>query len=268
MKTFAAGCQLALTLSLFSLSVFGQMTQSCPECLRDPKDEPRSLGQPDPWKTQNELQNLRVSGVKVDGRAEPRVLSKGPLAPPVEDRNSFGSFLQDKHTGLVRLMPREIYDSVISHTKETIKIRGGGAYYSFANLTHVYGYGSDIELNHDMLSVGFAGADYGILTNLGNIPLDDLTLADPRTSALAHYQVATSESQARAARMRLQQGVVINGDLYHSRVPVEVNATYLLRSISFIGGTDVLVTFRVVRRDTDGSIIILWKLLKQYSYRR
>jgi len=258
MKAFAAGCQLTLTLSLFSLSVFGQ----------DPASTEIPSQRNDPGKTQRELQNLTVSGVRGETRAEPRVLTKGPLAPPVEDRNSFGSFLQDKHTGLIRLMPREIYDSATYHTQQTIKIRGGGAYYSFANLTHVYGYGSDIELNHGMLSVGFAGADYGILTNLGVVPLVDITLANPRTSVLANYQVATSESQARMARQRLQQGVVINGDLYHSRVPVEVKATYLLRSISFIGGTDVLVAFQVVRQDPDGSIIILWKLLKQYSYRR
>jgi hypothetical protein len=194
---------------------------------------------------------------------EPRVLSKGPLAPSVEDRNSFRSFLQDKRTGLMRLMPREIYDSATYHTKDTIKIRGGGAYYSFADLTHVYGYGSDIQLERGMLSVGFAGADYGILTNLGEVPLPDITLADPRTSVLAHYQAATSESQARTARLRLQQGVLINGDLYHNRLPLEVNATYLLRSIIF-GGTDVLVAFQVVRQDTDGSIIILWRLLKKY----
>jgi hypothetical protein len=198
---------------------------------------------------------------------EPRVLSKGPLAPPVDDRNSFRNFLQDKHTGLIRLMPREIYDSATYHTKETIKIRGGGAYYSFADLTHVYGYGSDIQFERGMLSVGLAGADYGILTNLGQVPLPDITLADQRTSVLAHYQAATSESQARIAHLRLQRGVVINGDLYQSQLPLEVNATYLLRSIIF-AGTDVLVAFQVVRQDTDGSIIILWKLLKQYSSRR
>ena len=64
-------------------------------------------------------------------------------------------------------------------------------------------------------------------------------------------------------------------------LPVDVNATYLLRSINYgkplfvpnppehtIGNsrkTDVLVLFRVVRKETDGSVTIAWKLLKKYS---
>ena len=43
-----------------------------------------------------------------------------------------------------------------------------------------------------------------------------------------------------------------------------MNTTYLLRSINY-GESDVLVALRVVRKDTDGSVIIVWKLLKKYS---
>jgi hypothetical protein len=43
-----------------------------------------------------------------------------------------------------------------------------------------------------------------------------------------------------------------------------VGATYILRSIDY-SESDVLVAFRVVRRDTDGSVIIAWKLLRKYA---
>jgi hypothetical protein len=47
-------------------------------------------------------------------------------------------------------------------------------------------------------------------------------------------------------------------------LPVRADSTYLLRAI-YYSRSDVLVAFRVVRVDSDGSAIILWKLLKKYS---
>ena len=54
------------------------------------------------------------------------------------------------------------------------------------------------------------------------------------------------------------------GDVTYKRnVPVKEGATYLLRSINY-GKSDVLVGLHVLRKDTDGSVIIAWKLLKRY----
>jgi len=195
---------------------------------------------------------------------EPRVLTRGPLAVSPADRATFSAFLKDKNTGLLRLRPREIYDRATFHTKDVTGIRGGGAYYSFADLTHAYGHGSDLELEQGQLSVGFAGANYGILTNLGDVPLEEITVKDPRTFLLADYVAAKTEPEARDEYLRFRQGLHFNGILYQSRLPLQVNATYLLRSVIF-QGSDILVAFRVVRRDPDGSAIVLWKLLKQYS---
>ena len=64
--------------------------------------------------------------------------------------------------------------------------------------------------------------------------------------------------------MRFNDGMKVQGALYRSQLPLEINATYLLRSMIF-GSSDVLVAFRIVRQDPDGSAIILWKRLKQYS---
>ena len=207
-----------------------------------------------------------VEGGGATVHREPRVIANGPLAPASEDRDAWREFLHDKHSGLIRLMPREKYDRSISHAPQRIKMRGGGAYYSFALLTHEYGYGSDIELDKNTLSVGFAGTDYGVLQNLGDVPLADITLKDQRTFILAHYQVPRSERYARSAYMQLGEGVVINGETFARRLPMVVDNPYLLRSIIF-PGTDVLVAFRVIRRDADGSATILWKLLKQSSNR-
>lgn len=195
-------------------------------------------------------------------RREDRVLKKGPLAPTENDRNLYRNFLRGRNTGLIRLMPREIYDNQRLRSTKPFNILGGGAYYSFARRTHAYGR-NDLALERSILSVGFAGADYGMLTNLGDRPLEDIALNDPRTRSIAQYAPPKPERAARSEARRFQAGVMIDGDLYRSRLPVQLGATYLLRSIVY-RESDVLVMFRIVREDSDGSVIIAWKLLKQY----
>src|SRR5215216_1597609 len=95
-------------------------------------------------------------------RAELSTLEKQFLSPSEEDQASHAEFLNQPDTGLIRLLPREKYDTAtFRENKKSITIRGGGAYYSFARLTHEYGYGSDIELARGTLSTGFAGGQFG-----------------------------------------------------------------------------------------------------------
>ena len=178
------------------------------------------------------------------------------LAPAPGDLASFAGFLSQPQTGLIRLLPRETYDGQLT-------IRGGGAYYSFAHLTHEYGYGSDIELYQGYLSVGFAGADFGFVTNLGNMPIDTVSLDTPAVQYLASFSAPTNEPDARVQQQRAGTGFSVGSYSYVDRVIAGQATTYALRSISF-GTSDVPVAFQVVRFDTDGSAILVWKLLKSF----
>jgi hypothetical protein len=184
-------------------------------------------------------------------REELTALEKTLLLPSEEDRAAYATLLRQPDTGIIRLVPRE--------NKLTI----GGGYYSFTRLTHEYGSGSDISLEQDSLSVGFAGADYGMLTNLGDVSLDEITLEHPSVRFISEYVPANRELDARSEYRRFSTGETIGGVPYRTRLPVEVKATYLLRSIDY-DRADVLVAFRVVRKDIDRSVIIVWKLLKKY----
>lgn len=196
-----------------------------------------------------------------DKRADLKKLETVFLAPAEEDRAAYAEFLQQPHTGLIRLLPREVYESeVYKKNVKGLTIRGGGAYYSFARLTHEYGQGSDIGLEAGYLSM----PDYGMLTKLGDLSIEEITLEHPGARFIAAYNPPGEESKARLEYQRFgDPGAIIDNELYQRRVPVEVNKTYLLRSISY-DRSDVLVTFRVIRKDSDGSVIIVWKLLKNY----
>lgn len=189
-------------------------------------------------------------------RAELSVLEKKILVPSDEDRTTYAEFLGKPDTGLIRLLPREIYDNMLA-------VRGGGAYYSFVNLTHEYGRGSDIALEQGFLSVGFAGANYGMLVNVGDVPLEQVNTEIPSVKFLSAYSAVTEEPQARIEQRRFGAGTTIDGIRYSERQRAQVNTTYVVRSIDY-SSSDVLVAFRVIRKDRDGSLIILWKRLKNY----
>ena len=189
-------------------------------------------------------------------RAEIAALEKKLLATSNADREEFAAFLTQSDTGLIRLLPREKFD------RKLMTLSGGGAYYSFVRKTHEYGQGSDISLEQEQLSVGFAGADYGMLLNLGDISIDQVTSELVPVRALIEYVPPTKESEARAEYQKLWQGVDLAGFTFKSRLPAKVSNTYLLRSISH-GRSDTAAAFRVVRKDTDGSMIVVFKVLKK-----
>ncbi|HST23256.1 MAG TPA: hypothetical protein VLR90_19185 [Blastocatellia bacterium] len=172
------------------------------------------------------------------------------------DKATHASFLSQPDTGITRLMPREKYDGFLL-------TRGGGAYFSFVRLVHEYGFGSDIELQQESFSVGFAGADFGFLTNLGNTPLDGVTLESAGVQFLSSFVAPTKLPDAREQQHRTGAGFETNGFAYKSNIPAAVNTTYALRSISY-RFSDLLVAVRPIRKDSDGSMVFLWKILKRF----
>ncbi|HVF21485.1 MAG TPA: hypothetical protein VM941_00345 [Pyrinomonadaceae bacterium] len=198
-------------------------------------------------------------------RTELVTLEKSFLDPSEEDRVRYAAFLDQPGTGLIRLLPREKFDSeVYKNNKRTITMRGGGSYYSFLRNTQEYGYGSDISLDSGQLHTGFAGADYGMLTDLGDIPLESVGAETPAVTLFAAYQPPQQEQLARKEARRIAQGSELEGLPVKRSVPLKLNSTFLLRSINY-SSSDVLVAFKVVRIDSDGSATILWKLLKKYG---
>ena len=215
---------------------------------------------------QNESRDDLIKQIETK-RAELAVLEKQILEPSEQDRLAYSEFLQQPKTGIVRLLPAEKYDSEAYKDvkKPSVTIRGGGAYYSFSENSHDYNtLGSpEISLQRGRLGIGFAGGDYGALTNLGDVPLEQITIEHPAARFLAEYSVPNQRKDALSEKRRFDQGVPLDVATYKSRVNAVVNSTYLLRSMNW-DRSNVLVVFRVVRQDTDGSVILVWKLLKNY----
>ena len=194
-------------------------------------------------------------------RAEVDALEKRYLSASEEDQAKYADFLRQPDSGLIRLVPREKFG--FNNQKKGISVSGGGAYYSFVRRVHDYGQGSEIELSQGVLATGFAGYDYGIMTNLGDMPLESVSSESAGAQVIAAHIPPTEEPKIRIEQRRWANGETIDGTSYRSRVPLVVNSTYLLRCISY-DRSDVMLALRVVRLDSDDSAIILWKLVKKF----
>jgi len=69
----------------------------------------------------------------------------------------------------------------------------------------------------------------------------------------------TVRSEQRQAR-----GRAVGGSVISESVPAVVGASYLLRSILF-NRSDKLVVLRIEKQTEDGSLIILWKILRVFD---
>jgi hypothetical protein len=213
------------------------------------------------------------------------------LAPAAEDEAAHREFLRQAHTGLIRLLPRGRYEfnsTVAADQAETVlPIRGGGAFYSFAERKHPYGPWSEMTLQKGRLVVGFLHQSLGVMTMLGDLPLESLTLTTPGIDYLAQLVAPTQPAVARDQCIRNIQGFTAGKHIYIASLPAIVNQTYVLRSIVYkkegrmvvppgggavyvphpyeYGGADELIAFRILRASEDGGITILWKRLQKFS---
>lgn len=156
-----------------------------------------------------------------------------------------------------RILPRETYD------RNKLTIRGGGSYYSFTTKLHDYYKTPQIGLQQNNLKVGFAGADYGFIADLGEKSLADITQSTSEVNFLINYKPPKYEPEIRNEALKSAR-YDVDGFSFKSRIPAVVGHAYVLRAITF-GINDVLVAFKVHRKDTDGSLIIFWKPLETFE---
>lgn len=210
------------------------------------------------------------------------------LAPTDEDLLAHAEFLKQQHTGLARLLPKGKYElemtvAVDRDPDTVLPIRGGGAYYSFGERTHHYGPWSEISLQSGFLMTGFTYESLGLFTELGDLPLESVTLTTPGVEFLARYAPPRKYMEAAEHRNLNFEGFQVGEFRYSSLIPFKTGSTYALRSIAYkkegrvttamiyvphpeeYRGADSLIVFRILRQDADGSLVVLWKRLKKFD---
>jgi hypothetical protein len=195
-------------------------------------------------KLKQKVEDLKKESVEIE---------KIILQPDKEDLIS----ATQENVNVFRLLPREKYD------KDVFKVRGGGAFYSFTSQSHNYDLIPQIGLEQNYLQVGFYGASYGFLTDLGEIQLAKIDAKTKGVSLLAKYQPPLELPKVRIEQAKAR-GFEAENIAYKDRFPAIVGHSYIVRAISY-DEADVLVSFKIHRQDADGSLIIFWKLLENFE---
>jgi len=189
-----------------------------------------------------------------DLRATAAALERVAIAPSQEDLNAAGRL----GVNAVRILPREKYDNNFT------AIRGGGCFYSFYFRSHEFGYGVDLMFEQGRLSTS---SDFGLIGDLGQAAIDQISLDQPLVSTLASYGKTSYNdyhNDSETARLGSARQLRLNDQAYVSGVKPAIGNSYIVRTKNG-DYYDVLVAFQVLRQDVDGSIILLWKLLQQYD---
>jgi hypothetical protein len=199
---------------------------------------------------------------------------KQRLYPSEAERASFAALLREKGTGLLRLLPytgcvvdARILNVAGSCLDQVPPVRGGGSFYSFRDEKHHHPVYADIALRDNLFNVGFMKHTLGMLTALGDVPLDTVTLQSRAVRPFLKLAPAATLSETEQAFKRSRAWLEAPDYIYGPTVPVRANTTYVLRSVAFEPQrnkpSDVLVAFRVTRRDADGAVTIVWKQLQK-----
>ena len=190
---------------------------------------------------------------------------------PPEVAGQYKEIINSGNAGVTKLLS----DASVAANRAALQLQGEGRYYSFLRRTHEYGYGSDIKFENGNFSTGFAGLDYGYFLNVGDVPFAELARATDRPpSSLPQakraawdfmwtYSPPKVTIEVRRAQRDARNRVVENVSIAERAAAVPGNS-YLLRSINF-DTSDLLVALRAERLTSDGSIVVVWKILKTFD---
>jgi hypothetical protein len=205
---------------------------------------------------------------------------KRRLYPSLEERKRFEAFLRMPHTGLIRLLPETFcrYDPRIvkvggSCVDPIPPVPGGGSFYSFSRNKYQAGLRAELWSSNNLFYTGFAGSVIGLITPLGDVPLEKITVQSPGVDYLSNFAAPGEAAEAERQFQRIRASFRVGEYTYGVTAPVRESTTYAMRSITYTDddspGTkalrpiDVLVVFRVVGKAPDGSVTILWKELRR-----
>lgn len=205
------------------------------------------------------------------------------IAPSPELFEKYAGFLRQPNTGLTKLVADvgcAENTKIVVATDECLKYTMPGAGFSYSFRTDSYRIPRLADLIFTDNSFQAAGIFlHGIFVNIGDVPLDKVTLQTNGLEFLVNFQPEVDYAKAKEIDRQLTKGIEKSGFLYRRGLYTVENTTFVLRSIAYQGKyfqtikgvtynefafdkrKDIIVAFRIVQKHADESVTILWKEL-------
>jgi hypothetical protein len=207
------------------------------------------------------------------------------VSPSETDLQKYADFLEQPKTGIFRLVPDQgcPQDTRIVDASEDClkyKLPGSGSAFSFRRKSYQYWRLSDlIYSGGKFLSVGLF--QQGIISELGDVELEKVSIETAGLKFINNYVPLVKLNEVKNDWLKFKKGVTADNFKYSNNVQATVNSTYVFRTVAYRGNyyrslrgitynefdfderKDVTVAFRVIKREEDGSLIILWKELSR-----
>ncbi len=207
------------------------------------------------------------------------------IEPSRELFDKYAEFLRQPNTGLTKLIDDKgcaENTKVVVATDNCLKYTMPGAGSSFSFRMQSYRIPRLADLTFTDKSFQAAGVLlHGIFVNIGNVPLEEVSLQTNGLKYLVDFQPEPDYEKSRVIDLQMTRGVVHDGFLYRRGLFIVENTTFALRSIAYDGKyfravngftynefdfdkrKDVIVVFRIVEKDETGNVTILWKELRE-----
>ncbi len=283
---------LAISL-LFGGFIFANAQQATPT--PNPSEEARRIVR------QNQEINRRFEAMRNGGNRNPNLVRQISrqnieplyrkttdkelklLAPNRIDVEKFAEFLRQPNIGITKLAADfgcAENTNVVVASEDCLKytMPGAGSSYSFRVKNYRIRRLADITFTDNSFQATGVLL-HGIFVNIGDAALENVSLDTEGLKFLTEFKPEPDFEKAKQIDLQLATGIEKDGFLYRRALYAKDNTTYVLRSIAYNGSfyravqniaynelafdkrKDVIVAFRIVRRDADGSVTILWKQL-------
>jgi hypothetical protein len=211
------------------------------------------------------------------------------FAIPETYRNKYADFLKQKNTGIAKMFPDSNCDVGLTVAVEELErchkspqVKGSGSRYSikfnwlpdYISVEQIRNLFKDADIYYNGNSLLFGNENtQSIVSEIGEVNFEEVTLEAPVGKFLTKFKPSRTKTEFQQQTKILQKGINDNGLLYANFSAVNLNSVYIFRSITFsesnppnrfaFWNRDLLVGFKIVGRGDDGSIIFIWKKLKE-----
>jgi len=305
MRKVSAGLFVMMTIALFSGSAESQPIPSGSRATTSDSEAYRQIQRQRAMDTRNQAEMRRTEQAARESARLPQE-KFGKLtekekkkiealrAPNPEDIAANKDFLAQPNTGIVRLLP-----GYNCETKYVVRVDGncvnmvpGSSFHRFRNDALS---GDILYMEGTLIAEGFFSNS--IMTGLGNISLNDVSLTTSGMKFLTDFSPTADLTDIKKQYSEISKGIITGNYAYSNRLAALPDMTYALRIVAYRNGNNVMkrinrdrimgiepaadsknvmflalkedtridltLSFRIIRKDTDGSITLIWKELSR-----